>query len=316
MNKMDKNSELYNFTQTLGGQVFFAAFQTNLTQEQRDEWTNRPAIMNIKRGYAESPGWMMVQAQEFAPEALTVERFRRRAVYSAPKLTLALLELLASEQYFDRIGDEYRLTEKGQGAIEQSANFRRDTFDGFEPIDLQKIETVVGYLQVIIDESLKASHPPGIWCLEHSRNRAPDDSASPLAKLIQFSSDLNAFRDDAHMAAFGKYQVEGHVWEAFSYVKSEQAKTASSLYEKLAYRGFYTEDWQSALDDLDKRAWITRDSDKYSVTDEGLSVAHDVEQLTDAYFYAPWDALSDDAYNELITIINELSSVCQELTAP
>lgn len=313
---MEKNSELYDFTQNLGGQVFYAAFQTNLTQEERDNWTNREPVMNLKRGYAESPGWILVQALEFAPEALTVERFRRRAVYSAPKLTQALLEIMASEQYFDPIGDEYHLSEKGQSAADKSRDFRLTTFDGFEPIDTDKTDKVVGYIGQIIDESMKADNPPGTWCLAHSRNRAPDDSAPGLAKLIQYTSDFNSFRDDAYMAAFGAHNVEGHVWEAFSYIKNEQAQNTSSLYEKLAYRGFYTEDWQAALDDLAGRGWITQNDTDYSITEAGLSVAKDVEVTTDKYFYAPWDVLSTEEYNELITTIKQLSETCQLLTAP
>lgn len=312
---METNSDLYDFTQNLGGQVFFAAFQTNLTQEDRDNWTKRDPIMNLKRGYAESPGWILVQALEFAPEALTVERFRKRAVYSAPKLTEGLLELMASEQYFDRIGDEYHLTEKGQAEADKTRNFRLTTFEGFEPIESSEIDKMVGYIGRIIDGSMKANNPPGTWCLAHSRNRTPNDSAPPLAKLIQFSSDFNSFRDDAHMAAFGAHQVEGYVWEAFSYIKSKQAKNASELYEKLAYRGFYTEDWQAALDDLAVRGWIMQDDKHYSVTEAGLAVAKDVETMTDTYFFAPWNVLSDDEYNELITIIKDLSEKCQALTA-
>ncbi len=312
---MQKKSVLYDFTQNLGGQVFFAAFKTHLTQEQRDDWTNRPPVMNIKRGYAESPGWIMVQAQEFAPEPLSVAKFRKRAVYSAPKLTLGLLELLASEQYFDTVGDDYYLTAKGHEAIEKSANFRKIAFEGFEPIDAGKIDKIVTYTGHIIDESLKADDSPGTWCLAHSRNRAPDKSAPPLAKLLQYSSDFNSFRDDAHMAAFGKHNVEGHVWEAFSYIKDEQANNASSLYEKLAYRGFYTEDWQTALNELAGRGWIMQNGDNYAATDEGLAISKEIEKATDDYFFAPWKTLSDDEYEELINLMQLLSETCQALTA-
>ena len=158
---MEKNSELYNFTQTVQGQVFYAAFLTNLTQEQRDEWTNRPPVMNIKRGYAESPNWIFVQALEFAPEPLTVERFRKRAVYSSESLTAALLELLASEQYFDRIGNEYHLTDKGHEAAHKIGDFRITAFDGFEPISADEIDTLVGYTKRIIDASMKADSSSG-----------------------------------------------------------------------------------------------------------------------------------------------------------
>lgn len=310
---MDKNATLYNFTQQMQGQIFFAAFKTNLSADVQAEWQNRPPLMNLKRGYAESPAWVLVQALEFAPDPLTVERFRKRAVYSSPSLTQALLEIMASEQLFDRIGDTYHLTDKGQAEADKITSQRLVAFEGFEPIPHEQIAELEKYLSQIIEASLQADI--STWCLEHSHNRAPASDAPLLAKIIQYGSDLNAFRDDAHMTAFGEYDVLGHVWEAFSYIKSEQANKASELYEKLSYRGFYTEDWQSALDDLVTRGWITEDDTYYRVTEEGIKIAEDVEQKTNHYFYAPWDVLSDDDYQKLIDLMQAISQAYRDLIA-
>lgn len=311
---MQKTANLYNFIIQLQGQVFYTAILSNLTEEQRQARQNRPPIMQLKRGYAESPSWIFAQVLEFLPEPLTVERFRRRAVYSAPKLSEALLELLASEQYFDRIGNEYHLTEKGQIEAADSKKRMAETFAGFEPTDPAVIDKISDYIQRIIDASLQANEPPGTWCIAHSRKRAPSNDAPSIAKIVQFGSDFNAFRDDAHMAAFGAYDVEGHVWEAFSYIKSEQAKNASELYDRLAYRGFYTEDWQSALDNLVARGWVVKNGEEYFVTDSGIAVHEDVEAKTDAYFFAPWDVLSEDEFTELIELMQQLHNSCQALT--
>ena len=65
---MLKNAELYDFTQNFQGNLFFAASKT-----YKGEVYERPALLNLRRGYAESPSWMMVQMLEFAPEGMTVE---------------------------------------------------------------------------------------------------------------------------------------------------------------------------------------------------------------------------------------------------
>ena len=312
---MQKDSALYNFTQTLQGQVFYAAYMKNLSDEQRQDWTNnRNQVMNIKRGYAESPNWIFVQALEFAPEPLTVERFRRRAVYSSPSLTRALLELLASEQYFDPIEGEYHLTKKGHAEAEKIRQFRINTFEGFEPISPDISAQIEGYMKRIILASLEVD-TISTWSLVHSRKRAPEKDAPALAKIVQYGSDFNAFRDDAHMAAFGEYDVEGHVWEAFSYIKNQQATTVADLYEKLAYRGFYTQDWQLALDTLVNRGWLEVRNGIYATTSKGLEVSQDIEAKTDSYFYEPWEVLSAAEYSDLITKMQELSDACQALTA-
>lgn len=310
---MQKDSALYDFTQTLQGQIFYAAFRTNLSDEQRQEWSNRDPIMNIKRGYAESPNWVFVQALEFAPDPLTVERFRRRAVYSSPSLTLALLELLASEKYFDPIDNEYHLTEKGLDEAEKIRQFRFNVFDGFAPISPDISAKIEGYMKRIILASLEAD-TISTRSLIHSRKRAPQSDAPPLAKIVQYGSDFNAFRDDAHMAAYGEYDVEGHIWEALSYITSQQARSARDLYEKLAYRGFYTQDWQTALDTLVHRNWLKETDGNYQATEKALQISQEIEAKTDAYFYAPWAVLSDDEYVDLTVNMQKLSEACQALT--
>lgn len=313
---MEKNSELYDFTQNLQGTIFYSAFVSHVSDEAKQAWQDKPAIMNIRRGYAESPSWMMVQAVEFAPEPLSVERFRRRAVYSAPNLSLAMLELLASEKYLDRIGNDYYLTDLGQVAADKNLAFRVKAFEGFEPIPIAEIERVEILMRKIIEASLEADNLPDTWCISHSRNRAPSEEVSALAKIIQYGGDLNAIRDDAHMAAYGSHDVNGHLWEAFSFVASDQAKSAADLYEQLAYRGFYTEDWQTALNKLVEKDWLVKNGEDYSVTETGFSIKADVEEKTDTYFYKSWSVLSNEKYEELITIIQKLNEACQALIPP
>jgi hypothetical protein len=132
-------------------------------------------------------------------------------------------------------------------AADKNAAFRVKAFEGFEPIPLVEIERLEKLMRCVIDASMEDDNLPDTWSIVHSRNCAPSEDVSALAKIMQYGGDINAIRDDAHMAAYGQYEVEGHVWEAFSYIANEQAKSAADLYEQLAYRGFYTEDWQAAL---------------------------------------------------------------------
>jgi hypothetical protein len=210
---MLKNAELYDFTQNFQGNLFVAAMKS-----YKGEVYERPPLLNIRRGYAESPSWMMVQFLEFAPEAMTVEKFRRRAVYSAPKLSLALLELLASEGWLDRKGEEYHLTEQGTLEADKIRQNRIRIFNDFEPVSREEMARLVE-LQACIIEACLAAKTTDNWSLFHSRNRAPSETDSHGAKLMQFGSDFNAIRDDAHMAAYGAHGMQGHVWEAFSFLE-------------------------------------------------------------------------------------------------
>jgi hypothetical protein len=300
---MLKNAELYDFTQNFQGNLFFAAMKS-----YKGEIYERPLILNLRRGYAESPSWMMIQMLEFAPEGMTVEKFRRRAVYSAPKLSLALLELLASEGWLDRTGQEYYLTERGRQEAEKIKQNRIRIFEAFEPITKEEMARLVHLMGCVIESSIAAKDTDN-WSLLHSRNRAPSEADSLGAKLMQFGSDFNAVRDDSHMAAYGVYGVEGHVWEAFSHLAEGKAKTAADLYEQLAYRGFYTEEWQAALTDLERRGWIAEEQ----ITETGQKVREDVEAQTNNYFFTPWDVLSEAEFDEMLALMQKIDAVCQEL---
>jgi hypothetical protein len=312
---MEKNATLYDLTQNTQGIVWQAAFQHYQAQLSESERAAQamPPLMQLRSGYAESPGWMMIQAAEFDPEPLSVERFRKRAVYTAPNLSLAVLELLASEKWLDRKGSDYYLTDEGRKIIDRLIERRVKPFIGFEPLPQAELQRLIDLCQQVIDASMNTSEPPGTWCLAHSRNRQPKGEISPTAQYIQFGSDFNAIRDDAHMAAYSSHDVEGHVWEGFTYIATNQANNANDLYEHLAYRGFYTEDWQIALDDLCGRGWLSMTDGNYTLTKAGQTVRDDVEQKTDGYFYASWNVLNGDEFTELTGLMQRLHDTCQSL---
>jgi hypothetical protein len=312
---MKKNAELYDFTQNAQGAIYQAAFMSYMNSLSDEERASRPAppiILQLRGGYAESPGWIFVQALEFAPEPLTVELFRVRAVYSAPDLIHGFLELMASEKWFDRTGDAYSLTEEGRNITDGLIDRRNKAFANFDfcPEEVERAELL---LSRIIDASLQASDPPGVWCLAHSVNRARPDAAPKLDKVVQYFSDLNAFRDDSHMAAYRPYDVSGRTWEAFNFVYSEKATNADDLFDQLAYRGWTTLEWGESLTDLENRGWVHAQDGQYTATDDGKAVFSDVERRTDDYFYAPWDCLSDDEFDELLNVFHILNAKAQAI---
>ena len=144
--------------------------------------------------------------------------------------------------------------------------------------------------------------------MAYSHRRALDD-VSALSKVIQYLSDLNAFRDDTHMAAYRPYDVEGHTWEAFSFVANGHATTADEIFNLLAYRGFSRIDWQDSLNDLAERNWLQEQDGKYNVTDSGQAVRDEVEQKTDSYFYAPWNCLTTVEFDELCALLQQIREV-------
>ena len=305
-----------NFTQTLQGTMFQAGqkqYFTSLSDEERENQPERPPLLNIRRGYAESVAWMMVQLFEFDPEPLTVEKFRIRAVYSAPRLSQSLLELIASEKWANRIGEDYSLTDEGHALLSNLDKQRNTIFANFEPLPADDLSKLVDMSQRIIQASLDSGDEQVTWCLRHSNKRKPNNSVSDISKLIHVCSDFNAFRDDAHMSAYTEHEVDGMTWEAFSFIHSGQAQTANALFDQLAYRGWTVVEWQDALNCLADKGWIEGDRSGYQSREKGKTISQEVEQKTDARFYAPWDVLSDNEQIEYVSLLNTLNDRCLAL---
>jgi hypothetical protein len=263
-------------------------------------------MLQLRAGRAESPGWFLIQAAEFDPEPLTVENLRVRDVYASERLVQALLDLMASEEWLDRSEhNAYSLTAKGRGVLERRIQRQRGLTAGLAPLptsDLERIATLLGQL---IEASLAAPLPPGNWCLARSRRRAPPHGATALVRIAQYFSDFNAFRDDAHMAAWQPEQLDGYVWEAFALVCSGEANSAASLFEQLAYRGYSSGEYAAALVTLTRRSWLepAATAGAYRVTADGRAAHARAEQLTDCYFYAPWSCLPELQIAELRALL-------------
>src|SRR5262249_27689452 len=122
---MALNSDFYDLTQDFQGALFQGGMAL-LPQSAPAPASSPNPMFQLRRGYAESPAWFLVQAEEFDPEPLSVERIRRRAVWSSERIVAALLDLMVSEKWLDRVGDEYPLTSEGRAAI-QAIIERRQT---------------------------------------------------------------------------------------------------------------------------------------------------------------------------------------------
>ncbi len=122
----------YELLQETGGAIFQAVADMRARLGVEDE--PPPPLLQLRGGLAESPGWYLVQAVEFAPEPLTVERLRVRDIYASERIAQALLEMMASERWLERIGDTYTLTEMGWAMSRRSRERTRSLLAGLEPL--------------------------------------------------------------------------------------------------------------------------------------------------------------------------------------
>ncbi|RMF80953.1 MAG: hypothetical protein D6737_06410, partial [Chloroflexi bacterium] len=213
---LELNHSIYDLTQNLQGAIFRGAY-TTLGDDAPPFLSQKYPLMQVRAGYAESCAWLMVQVAEFDPEPLTIERFRVRAVYSSENIARAMLELLMSEGWLNRIDDEYTFTDAGRAVMQEAVEWRISVLKDFVPIDTSEIERLDALQSRVLDASMQAGDPPGTWCLAHSRNRVIED-APVMYRLLHHATDFNAFRDDSHMATYREHDIDGHTWEALAFV--------------------------------------------------------------------------------------------------
>ncbi|MDY7042442.1 MAG: MarR family winged helix-turn-helix transcriptional regulator, partial [Chloroflexota bacterium] len=147
----------------------------------------------------------------------------------------------------------------------------------------------------------------------YSRWTDPGENASGAARTDQYLTDLYCFRDDAHLAAWRRHDVSGHIWEALTFLWRGDARTAEELAEKLPRRGHSVEAYTEALDDLAGRGWIEETPDGYQSTAQGRALRQEAEDATDRYFFAPWACLNDAEKIQLHTLLTRLRDNLQKM---
>ena len=259
---MNFNSDLYDLTQNIGAPLFRAYIAAQQALDPPPPAP--PPLARLRRGRAESPGWFLIQALEFDPEPLTVANLRVRDIYASERIVAALLELMASEKWLDsyltqRGERAYILTADGRSrATDRVETLRTAVAQGDYPLTPAELTRLAALMGQVITASLEAGDPPGNWCLQHSRQRAPAPDAPASVQLLQYAADFNAYRDDAHMAAWQPLEISGHGWEAFTFVTDGQADTASAIDRQLHYRGFTAAEYEAELQKAVERDWLLR----------------------------------------------------------
>jgi hypothetical protein len=310
------DAAFYDLTQEAAGAIFGAMLTTQRRAEAQPE--PPPPLLQLRRGYGESPAWFLVQAAEFDPEPLTVENLRVRHVYASERIIAALLELMASEGWLDRDGQgAHHLTVAGRAQYQRLRPRQHTLIGALEPPPEAQADRLADLLGRVIDAGLGSPRPPGTWCLAHSRRRAPAADAPPLVRIFQYSEDINAIRDDAHMAAWSPSGLKGYEWETFAHVCAGQANTAEMLFEQLNYRGNSRGEYANALMELTRRGWLEPVSniETYQVTGAGRQMRDEVERATNDYFYASWSGLAENEIAVAHDLLIQLRDRLQEASS-
>ncbi len=246
-------------------------------------------------------------AYQFSPEKLTEAIYQKRAPYNNPEKIRENLEDAAQAGYLEKEGEgEYQISKKGKNAID----FVHDQFYGHinrvNQYPSDKLQTLAGLLGALVENAARAELNSGILSLELVQGGHPEVEPGTLAEVDQLLDDLNAFRDDAHIAAWSPTGVTGQVWEALTFLWNGQASTAEELVEKLPYRNYTVEEYQKALDKLVGLGWAETGDEGYHLTESGKKIRDKAEQDTNEFYFNPWKVLSEEELGTLKGLLAEL----------
>jgi hypothetical protein len=261
-------------------------------------------------GFADMSWTILLPARNFAPDPISPARLRVRTPYTAPRVFERRLAIACDLGFLAPVGEGiYHLTEAGWDATGQIVTAGYVVLGAMAPLPIEHIEELSAYLHRLVLACLYADEPTSKWSIEHSRRDEVEDMAAPVIRIDQYLSDLNAFRDDAHLAGWKPSGVPGHGWEAFTLLWRGEASTLAEIHEKLSWRGYLPEEYAAALNELSQRLWLTIDGSNYRLTDKGRDLRQLAEDETDRVFFAPWTCLSAEELAHLGRLLSAFRKV-------
>jgi len=246
-------------------------------------------------------------AYNLRPEPISLELFLKRNPYAKPESILEILEDAAEAGYLEKAGEGlYRPSRKGSSAIEIVHQAFYKHINQLDHFPADQIKELCSLLAKLVESISQIDLGRRKICFDASYGGHIQVDQGSLAQVDQHLDDLNAYRDDAHIAAWTPTGVDGHTWEILTFVWNGDATTAEALNERLPYRQYTREDYQGSLEDLVRRGWIEESAAGYLVTKEGKKVRDEAEAATNENYFKSWKVLTDSELDRLGELLEEL----------
>jgi hypothetical protein len=254
------------------------------------------------------PAWfLLLPSLLFEPEPVSAAKLRVRMPYNAPDYYNEGLAALAERgMLVPAAAGEYRLTENGRETVQRIVHAAYARMAELAPMPAPEMDALAHLLQRLVEASLTAPEPPGKWSIRLSRRTDPGEEAPVVVRIDQYLSDLAAYRDDAHLAAWQPYGIGGAAWEAFTLLWRGEAETLDELCQALAWRRYAGSVYAAAVQGLSERGWVAANGEKLRVTACGQAIRQQAEENTDRGFFAPWTCLNEAELAMLEALLRQL----------
>lgn len=261
-----------------------------------------------------SLNWLpLLRTAVVSPTLLTAGHLANAIPYDALNQRRELLEsareqgLLAEEK-----PGGYRLTQQGKELLDTFFNCAHAAIAGAPALPIVEMEELAALLERIVSATERLPLPRSKANFEGSRWADPGLLAPATVRVEQYLTDLLFFRQDAHLASWQAYGIDGRSWEAFTYIWRDQANTPADLARKLARRGYAEADYAAAIQQLLDKGWIERALGRWQITGSGRALRDVAEMVTDRLFFAGWRTLSEKELERLNELLVSLFQSLQQ----
>lgn len=248
--------------------------------------------------------YLLLSLPSFASDTISAEILNVRSPYTNEEVYRKRLDSMMRVSMLDTVDeDRYRLTARGLDSVKLLTNIAYNAMASIAPLPAKDLAKLEKFLHDRVEACLAANEPPGKWCIRHSHASDPGAEAPVMVRIDQGFSDLLAYRDDSHLSSWKDSEVNGHTWDVLTLLWLNESESIDTVLQKLARRGNTFEQTEEAFRTLVRMHWANYSLDFYTITREGREVRQKAEELTDAYFYAPWKGVSTrelDAFAALL----------------
>ncbi|MEM7332348.1 MAG: hypothetical protein AAF490_09660, partial [Chloroflexota bacterium] len=255
---------------------------------------------------------LLMIGQSNASETVSVDSILAQIPYMNPETLKAHLADTAEAGFLMENGAGYHLNEAGKSIVSTTLASVSGWVNQNIAVDAETLETVCQTLQQISQGFQNAPEPEAKPSLKSAQFHSPTGENPILLRISRTIAEIAAFRDDVHVAAFNKYDVPAHEWEAFSHVWGEniwgdRVNTAVDVSQKLGFRGYGEQDYTTALEASVTRGWLTKnEKNVYALTEKGKAIREEAEQETNRLFFTPWQLFAPRELNALHQGLQEI----------
>lgn len=279
--------------------------------------SERYAEIARNAGITESSDSLLAQyAVGFAPDPLGLAHIFKRVPYHNPDQFQEDFKAAVQRGWLEETRDgAYAPTPQARSYVAQLVQAGCEFTAGLKTLTDAQLSRLETLLERVNHAALELPDLAETPALRMSRRFNRPDLPT-LYRVRRQLVDLLAFRDDAHVAAWTHYEVDGYAWEAFTLLWRGEAETPAELAARLDIRAYAAEDYARALARLEGRGWLRQAEGRYALTADGARLRAQAEDATDRYYNAAFMALTHAELAELRSLLAALSQALEAAAEP